>query len=195
MDIGTKVDFFDKDGDELTGTIQYLGNDYARIKSDGGYDYKIDLDDVYPHDNSPKPPRLSKAEKTASERQNLWGMTFHKYGNGRSAIATPTEEFWADWKANRNEIKNLGFWVEKGVTYKVYARVNFQVDILDIGLEGDYPVSYRSEPKPDSNSETMRDDLESGLFNTNAASDLRAETPDEYDRRRDFEEDGYGDRY
>ena len=133
------------------------------------------------------------AARIISERDSLWGMTFKKYGNGRTAIATPTEEFWADWKANREAIKSLGFWVEKGVTYKVYARVKFDVDFLDVNIDGNFSVDFPNEKPVKGSQESMRDDLEHGLFNSNAASDLRAETPDEYDRRRDFEEDGYGE--
>ena len=142
----------------------------------------------------------AKAEKAEAEarildsRANAWNLEFKKFGNGRCARAVPNEEFWADWKRNRTEIKNIGFWVEKGVKYMVYARVNFQVDILDVDLEKTIRVDWNHK-STETEPETTRDDLENGLFNTGAANNLRAETPDEYERRRNFEEDGYGDRY
>ena len=137
----------------------------------------------------------AKKAKVEAQRKQLWGMTFKKYGNGRSAIATPTEDFWNDWKANRETIKSLGFWVERGTSYRVYARVQFGMDLLDVNISGNFPVSFDSEkPVFNESHEVLRDDLENGLFNTNASTDLRAETPDEYDRRRDFEEDGIGEK-
>ena len=132
--------------------------------------------------------------KTKEIRENAWNLEFYKFGNGRSARAVPNEDFWADWKANSAEIKNLGFWVEKGVRFMVYARVDSQVDILDVGLEKQVPVDFKKE-KQEIEKEVLRDDLEDGVFNTGAANDLRSESPDAYERRRDFEEDGYGDRY
>ena len=132
--------------------------------------------------------RIEEGYKTA------FGLKFYMFGNGRSVRAVPTEEFWAEWKRNRSRIKSTGYWVEKGVTYMVYARKNFGVDLLDVeGLEKPIQVSWK--PQPD-HQPTDGDDYMKGqeTFNPSEASDLRAETPSEYERRRDFEEDGYGDR-
>ena len=53
------------------------------------------------------------------------------------------------------------------------------------------PVQNEDNPKE----EILPDHLEIGLHSPAAASNLRSETADEYDRRRDFEEDGDGSYY
>ena len=101
--------------------------------------------------------------------------------SGRCGVAKPTEEFWTAWRESKGHLLRMGFKVTKEKDW-----------VVEVPLEFCDEASTTPESP---NEEIMRDDLEKGLFNTGAASNLRAETADEYDRRRDFEEDGDGSDY
>ena len=121
------------------------------------------------------------------DRQNGFNMEWRMVKSERSVVACPNETFWAAWRNNSGHLKTNGFVVTK-------LAKSWEVS-YDLPERGVFPSTWRSKPQQSQSTlhgETMRDDVETGRFESTAASNLRAETPDEYDRRRDFEEDGYG---
>ena len=93
-------------------------------------------------------------------------------------IAFP-DETW-EWQSKKVEMKEQGFSMGKiGGKWIALAKIDTEAKTL---------VSEESE-------EIMRDDLhESPIFSVGAADALRRESADDYDERRDYEEDGYGTR-
>ena len=93
-------------------------------------------------------------------------------------IAFP-DETW-EWQSKKAEMKEQGFSMSKiGGKWVALAK---------IGTESENMVSEEPE-------EIMRDDLhESPVFSSGAADALHRESADEHEARRDYEEDGYGNR-
>lgn len=85
-----------------------------------------------------------------------------------------------EWQTKKTEMKALGFDMSKiGGKWVALAKIGTTSESL-----------VTEEPE-----DMMRDDLqESPLFSPGAADALRRESADEYESRRDYEDDGYGTR-
>ena len=112
----------------------------------------------------------------------------------QNGIYIPDEEFWSEWrkwqgpiltkypgikgcKLNRNQSEKSGYpvWI---FFENQHTLTHFFADLKDL------PKNPEVESLPDH--------LESGLYSPAASTNLEVSAPDEYDRRRDFEEDGHG---
>ena len=116
-----------------------------------------------------------------------FGLEIRIVKSGRCGVAKPTEEFWAAWRTEKMALKEKGYRVGRnGPGWEV------EVPLHLIDESTARPTVAVNEASDES---VMPDHLEKGLFSPSAATDLRNESPDDYDRRRDFEEDGDGEYY
>ena len=126
-----------------------------------------------------------------------FGMKWRVVRSQKSAVGKPNETFWKYWKSRKNTLLAMDIRVSKN-TWGWEVEIptcgdEYYRDHIQFGTHKIYFSQLEGTPKTDnSDAEVMRDDLEKGLHSPNAASELRAETPDEYDARRDYEEDGIG---
>ena len=199
------------------GTIVHIfsDRDIIRVRWDNGYDSREDIDvfdiEIAGENVVQQASQIrlehNKAKISGKERiENEWqealktgfGMKWRVVRSQKSAVGKPNETFWKYWKSKKNALLAMGIRVSKNAWgWEVEIPTGGDEshrDHIQFGTHKIYFSQLEGTPKPDdSDAEVMRDDLEKGLHSPNAASELRAETPDEYDARRDAEEDGIGE--
>ena len=149
------------------------------------------------------------ATAAAAEKEKVWdealktgfGIQWRVTRSQKTAVGEPTETFWKFWKSDKQAaIRSMG------IKFSKYS-YGWEVEIPTAGDEyyrdhimfGSHKIMFNQlekaapEKKDEESIDRSLDAMERGLHSSELADDLRAETADEYDARRDFEEDGIGE--